>query len=174
MSEDFSGEEWKFPKDDSQENIAVDEFGSFIKTFYETLRPVAKNWQKLDKDSLDILVSELEWKVKDENFKKLSFKIRNAYESLLKLMTVLKETDDFTIIENRDILEGHFGLGICCDVYGPSLKRDYRGRNPCRSEQVKMYSALAKARKRAEKITSLPVLDASGQMFDVCGKCPYK
>lgn len=173
MSKDNNngGRDWN-----SSENIATQEYSSIINAFYETvLRPMVQGHQNMDRDALEMIASDLSWKVEDDEFEKLPFKIRNAYNSLLNLVNVIKETDDVTLAEHRNLLEGYFSLGICCSTYGSSMKEFYKGRNPCRESQVVMYSSLAKARRRAEeKGMGLPLLEASGQMFDVCKKCPYK
>jgi hypothetical protein len=174
----MDGEEWKNEESDwdTLERAATYEFSSIVKGVYETvLRPVVQRGQSVDRDALDMISSDLEWKTEEDSFEKLPFNIKNAYQSLKNFVDTMRDTDDITIAEQKDVLEGNFLLGICCTSYGDNMKLIYVGRNPCRENQIEMYSALAKARRNSEqKGVSLPLLEASGQMYDVCKKCPFK
>ncbi len=165
----MENEEWN-----SQNRIAIDEYHSIVKSFYENvLRPFVQRGERMDRDALEMIADELQWMTKEETFAGLPAKIQNAYNCLGKLADTLKKADDTIIAVQRDILNSHFLLGICCDVYGPLMKNIYFGRNPCREDQIKMFSTLAKARREPQGKSS-SLIEASGQMFDVCKKCPYK
>jgi len=166
------GDEWKrqIGEWNTPEKIALDEYTSMIHAHYEhVLRPIVQRGEKLDRDVLEIAKSDLEWKINDSDFKKLSLKTRRAYQAFRKFVETLKNSSDKEIKANQKILYGLFKLGIDCPTYG-SFGHD-KGRNPCREDQYEMFSAI----KKAERVgKGLDLIEAVKDMFDVCKKCPYK
>src|SRR3989344_2457583 len=107
---------------ESPESAPIYEYSSIIHAFYDSvLRPVVQSRQRMDRDALEMIASELEFKVQDKKFKKLPFKIQNAYQSLFNLVNTLKETSDAVIEEYSDVLHGNFLLGICCNSFGEDM-----------------------------------------------------
>ena len=171
----IDGDEWKsnggMDEEDSPENIALDEYSSIIEAYYEhVLRPVVDEDAPLDKDALALTESELEWKIKDPNFRDLPFKIKDAYNNFYNFVNVLGTASNEEIKACKDVLDGLLALGISCSTCGEDMKEIHVGRNPCRTEQYKTLSAI----KRVERVGHSQLLEAAKQMAETCLKCPYK
>ena len=128
-----------------------------------------KRGQKLDRTTVALTKSDLEWKVKEPNFENLPFNIKSAYQTFLEFVKVLESSTDSEVKASKDILKKLFHLSIKCDIYSNGMKYD-KGRNPCRTDQYAAFSAIAKAEEKG----SSQLVEAAKKMVDTCLRCPYK
>jgi len=175
----MDGEEWKYERQRREWNepvkIAREEYGSIVHAFNENvLRGVVQHGKTMDRGALDIVISELEWKIQDPAFEKLPFQIKQAHERFREVSVALKESSDEDITNFKEALDALFNLGLDCYLYGYHISKGkdgvYWGRNPCRDDQFKMNAAL---RRIAEKGGNTRLLEALRGRDDVCKKCPY-
>lgn len=159
----------------SSDKVFQEEYMSIMRAFcLNALIPMfGFGDKKLDRDIVGRTLSDLESKIASKDFKELPFKIKDAYKTLEKFVKTMKSTEDKELLECNDVMKSlscFFAIcytsGSLTSLLGPLPEN----RNACRGIQYNLYGTLNKARKKK----SLPLLDATAEVLDVCNRCPYK
>lgn len=176
----LDGDEWKREAEKNKWNnprkIAIDEYTSILNAHNNCmLRPIVEGQNKIDKDAVALVESDLECKINDPDFEKLSLETKKAYHNFMRFVQALKMATDEEVEACREVLKGLLHLGINCNVYGEAIAKGrdelYYGRDPCREEKYRTFSAIQKAEKEGN---SSGLLKAARQMAGTCTECPYK
>lgn len=175
----MEGEEWKHRQPmnewNSQEKIALDEYGSIAGAFESTFLVPIIYGRKLDRAGLSVAKSDLTWKLANRQFSRLSEETREAYQRLMNFVQTLESTSDEEISSlGRQFFDSLRSTFIGCKVYGDGLQKPnsiYSGRNPCREHQYKLVSAIAQAETPSANKT---LIDAARGIYDTCLMCPFR